>query len=152
MTLRFCRCLTCLKQDVPYDLLYAALQTSAWQIWQVWFLFFWFLFTTELLSWYISKHNTTSSSLTNIFFVSHIQDGSFWGCSRIGVQKCHLHKNFHTYPKMMKLCTVIPYLTKIQNIHKSCDTPIKFCWHVVMWPKSGNSNISMREVIITSVL
>ena len=24
--------------------------------------------------------------------------------------------------------------------------------HVVMWPKSGNSGISMREVIITSIL
>ena len=59
----------------------------------------------------------------------------------LGCKNAHLHKNFRTYPKMMKLCTVIPYLTKIQNIHKSRETPIKFCWNVVMWPKFGNSNI-----------
>ena len=39
-----------------------------------------------------------------------------------------LLKICHTYPKMIKLSTVIPYLTKIQNIYKSRDTA-KFCWH-----------------------
>ena len=33
-------------------------------------------------------NSTTSNPLTNIFFVNHIQNGSFWGCSCIGVQKC----------------------------------------------------------------
>ena len=32
----------------------------------------------------------------------------------------------------------------------SCDS--NFVADVVMWPKLGNSNISMREVIITSIL
>ena len=41
LALRFCRCLTYLKQDVLYDLLYA---TSAWQTWQVRFHFFLILF------------------------------------------------------------------------------------------------------------
>ena len=33
----------------------------------------------------------------------------------------------HTYPTTMKLNTAIPYLTKIQNIHKARETPNKFC-------------------------
>ena len=33
----------------------------------------------------------------------------------------------HTNPTMMKLSTAIPYLTKIQNIHKSRETSNKFC-------------------------
>ena len=34
-----------------------------------------------------------------------------------------------TYPTMTKLNTAIPYLTKIQNIQKLREIPIKFCWH-----------------------
>ena len=88
-------------------------------------------------------NNTTWNSLKNIFSVNHIQVGSFWGCSRIGVQKCPLPKICHTYPTMMKLyarnfSTVIPYLTKIQNIYKSRDKPIKFCWHQYFFTKIGN--------------
>ena len=33
----------------------------------------------------------------------------------------------HTYPTMMKLGTVISYLTKIQKIYESRDTPPEFC-------------------------
>ena len=32
-----------------------------------------------------------------------------------------------TYPVMMKLDTVIPYLEKIQKIYESRDTPPEFC-------------------------
>ena len=49
-----------------------------------------------------------------------------------------LLKICHTYPKMIKLSTVIPYLTKIQNIYKSRDIPIKFCWHQYFFTKIGN--------------
>ena len=35
----------------------------------------------------------------------------------------------HTYPTMMKLATVTPYLKKIQKIYKSRDPPLEFCWH-----------------------
>ena len=38
-----------------------------------------------------------------------------------------LHKICHTYPTMMKLGTVIPYLEKIQKIYESHDTPSEFC-------------------------
>ena len=75
-------------------------------------------------------NNTTSNSLANIFSVNHIQVGSFRGCSQIRVQKClPLPKICHAYPTIMKYCTVIPYLTKIENIYKSRDTPNKFCRH-----------------------
>ena len=40
-----------------------------------------------------------------------------------------LPKICHTYPIMMKLGTVIPYLKKIQKLYESRDTPLEFCWH-----------------------
>ena len=33
----------------------------------------------------------------------------------------------HTYPSMIKLGAVIPYLTKIQKMYKSRDTSLEFC-------------------------
>ena len=38
-----------------------------------------------------------------------------------------LPKICDTYPTMMKLYTVIPYLKKIQKIYESRDTPPDFC-------------------------
>ena len=38
-----------------------------------------------------------------------------------------LRKICHTYPTMMKLGTVIPYLRKIQKIYKSRDISLEFC-------------------------
>ena len=58
------------------------------------------------------------------------QDGHFrtsqgWGGG--GGQKGHsLPKICHTYPTMIKLGTVIPYLKKIQKIYESCDTSPEF--------------------------
>ena len=46
-----------------------------------------------------------------------------WG----GGQKGPLPKICHTYPTMMKVGTVIPYLKEIQKIHESCETPLEFC-------------------------
>ena len=66
---------------------------------------------------------------TMFLFLNSIQDGHFWGCSRMGNKKTLLPKICHTYYTMMKLGTVIPYLKKIQKIHKSRDTPPDFCWH-----------------------
>ena len=43
------------------------------------------------------------------------------------VPKCPLPKNSHTNPTMMKLDTVIPYLTKIQKIYESRETTSEFC-------------------------
>ena len=52
-----------------------------------------------------------------------IQDGVFRGCSRIGqgwvgAKRPTLSKICHTYPTMMKLGAVIPYLKKIQKIYE----------------------------------
>ena len=55
----------------------------------------------------------------------HIQVGSFRDCLRNELQKCP--PPFHpknTYPTMVKLSTVIPYLTKIQIRYKSRGTPL----------------------------
>ena len=42
-------------------------------------------------------------------------------------KKVPLPKICHTYPTMMKLGTVIPYLKKIQKIYESRDTPYEIC-------------------------
>ena len=44
-----------------------------------------------------------------------------------GGKKDPLPKICHTYPTMIKLGTVIPYLKKIQKIYESRDTPLEFC-------------------------
>ena len=139
MTLRFCRCLTCLKQNALYGLLYTALHTSAWQIWQVWFLFFWFYFINELLSWYIRKIEWTELlqvSWQVFFLLTIFRMGLFVAAHGSGYKNAYLHKICHTYPKMMKLGAVIPFLKKIQSIYKSRDTPIKFCWHQHFFTKN----------------
>ena len=38
-----------------------------------------------------------------------------------------LPKLCHTYPALMKLGTVVPYLKKIPKKYESRDTPLKFC-------------------------
>ena len=43
-----------------------------------------------------------------------------------GGKKAPLPKICHTYPTMMKLVTVIPYLKEIQKIYESRDTPLEF--------------------------
>ena len=47
--------------------------------------------------------------------INPIQDGHFRGCSRMGGKKAPLPKICHTYPTIMKLGTVIPYVKKIQK-------------------------------------
>ena len=94
---------------------------------------YWAAFVVYKQNW---LNNTTWNSLTNIFSVNHIQVGCFRGCSRIGVQKFPLPTTCHTYPTMMKLSTVIPHLTKIQNTYNSRDTPIKFCWYQYFFTKN----------------
>ena len=73
------------------------------------------------------------------FAFNPIQDGHFWGCSKMGVggggKKSPLLKICHTYPAMMKLSTVIPYLKKIPKLYKSRDTPPEFCWHQHFFPE-----------------
>ena len=84
---------------------------------------------------------------------NHIQVGSLRGCSRVRVQKCPLlPKICHTYPKIMKLSTVISYLTKIQNIYKSRYTPIKFCWHQYFFNQKLATLVISRNTAIDCIL
>ena len=48
--------------------------------------------------------------------------------SRIGGvdKKVPVPKICHTFPTMMKLCTVIPYLKVIQKMYESRDTTLDF--------------------------
>ena len=70
----------------------------------------------------------------------------FLGCSRMeGAKSFPLPKICHTYPTMMKLGTVIPYLKKIQKIYESRDTPLEFCWHQHFF--TGNQQILLYQEI-----
>ena len=51
------------------------------------------------------------------------------GCSRMGGKNAPAPKISHTYPTMMILGTVTPYLNKIQKTYKWYETPPDFCWH-----------------------
>ena len=63
--------------------------------------------------------------------INPIQDGLFCGCSWMALPKI-----CHTYPAMMKLGTVIPYLKKIKKIYESRETPLEFCWHQYFSPET----------------
>ena len=80
-----------------------------------------------------AKEQETKGLLTSLG-LKHIQNGHFWGCSKMLTgwggtwgKKAPLPKICHTYPIMMKLGTVIPYFKKIQKIHESCDTSPNVC-------------------------
>ena len=60
--------------------------------------------------------------------VNPTQDGPFRRYSWLRGQNFPLPKIGHTYPTLMKLGTIIPYLNKIQKIYESRDTPLEFCW------------------------
>ena len=86
-------------------------------------------FGTRLAKILISqKFSETSESNFN-----PIQDALFRGCSLIGEgeggtkRPPPLPKICHTYPTMMELGTVTPYLKKIQKLYESRDTPLEFC-------------------------
>ena len=63
-----------------------------------------------------------------------------------GVPKRSLHpKTCHTYPTMMKLDTVIPYLNQIKKKNELRDTPLDFCWHQHFF--TGNQQIFLYQEI-----
>ena len=82
------------------------------------------------------------------YYFNPIQDGHFRGCWRMGGEggkRSPLPKICHTYPTMIKLDTVIPYLKKIQKIYGSRDTRLDFCWQhhffTENWQISRNTDI-----------
>ena len=60
------------------------------------------------------SHKSISISQTEGYF-NTIQDGSFWGCSRMGAKTPPLPKICHTYPTMMKLSTVMLYQGRLKK-------------------------------------
>ena len=60
-------------------------------------------------------------------------------------QKAPLPENCHTYPTVMKIATVVPYLEKFQKLYESRDTPFEFCWHEHFFP--GYQQISKFRYI-----
>ena len=82
-----------------------------------------------------------------------IQYKPFRSCSwiRVGEGKDRLPKIYRTYPTMMNLGTVVPYLKKIQKIYKSCDTTLESCWHQHFF--TANQQILLyQEIQIQTVL
>ena len=66
-----------------------------------------------------------SASLCDRTNFNLIPDGPLRGCAMMG-GRLQLPKICNIYPTMIKLGTVVPYLKKIQKIHKSLDTPLEF--------------------------
>ena len=64
---------------------------------------------------YLKKCKKT---LPSRYLFNPIQNGSFRGCLTDGLFALSLPKICLTYPTMMKLGTVIPYLKKIQKLYK----------------------------------
>ena len=91
--------------------------------------------------------------LCNMFlFLNPIQDGHFWGCSRMGNKKTLLPKICHTYSTMMKLGTVIPYLKKIQKICKSRDTPPRLLLTSAFFDRKSANFVISRNTGIDWIL
>ena len=85
----------------------------------------------ELAEWFLSLFRM------GIFGAAH-----GWGPKR---PLPPLPKICHTYPSMVKLGTVIPYLKKIQKLYKSCDTPTEFCWYQHLF--TGNQQVLQYQEI-----
>ena len=82
----------------------------------------------------------------NSNIINPTQDGLFWDCSQMGVAfLCPLPKIRHTYPTMMKLRTVIPYLRNIQKMYKSRDISLEYCWHQHFF--TGNQQVLVHQEI-----
>ena len=59
---------------------------------------------------------------------------------------------FRTYPTMMKLGTVLPYLRKTQKIYKSLDTSLEFCWHQHFFHQKSANFATSRNTGINWIL
>ena len=82
-------------------------------------------------------------------FVNSIRDGHFGGCSGMGwgggAKRPRLPKICDTYPTMMELGTVIPYLEKIRKTYESHETPSEFCYRHHFF--TGNQQILLFQEI-----
>ena len=79
---------------------------------------------TKYLGTFTEKKNIFKTS--TLFRMGIFGAGHGWGRGG-GWAKCPLPKICQTYPTMITLGTVIPYLKKIQKISESRDTLPEFC-------------------------
>ena len=100
-------------------------------------LFFVLFYSVVLFFWFFR--------LTNVYLT--LFKWLFRGCSQMGGQRGPLPQIFHTYPTMMKLGTVIPYLKKIQKIYKSRNKPCDFRWHKHFFFFAENQKILIYQEI-----
>ena len=80
------------------------------------------LFNREVKNWKLSIKITLLLLLT-LFRMGFLRAAHGWGRGFLGP----LPKIRHTCPTIMKLGTVIPYLSKIQKMYKSHDTSLEVC-------------------------
>ena len=85
----------------------------------------------------------------DLFGTAHVEGRS----KKVPLPSPHL-KICNTYPIMMKLGTVIPYLRKIQKMYESRDTPLEF-FHLtsafspqLFSPKFRNRKLLYQEIQI----
>ena len=93
-----------------------------------------------------------SSNFDNICLLTLIRMGFFGtahGSGGGGGKKTPLPKICHTYPTMMRLGTVIPYLKKFQKLYESRDKPLEFCWHQHFFTR--NQQILLYQEIQISI-
>ena len=100
------------------------------------------------------EKNSSSGSIIGIFDLFYIFKSpwpySGWVFLGLlmdrGPKRSLLIKICHTYPTMMKLGTVIPYLKKIQKTHKSHDTPLESA-DSILHRKSADFSVSRNTDI-----
>ena len=101
------------------------------------------------------EKNSSSGSIIGIFDLFYIFKSpwpySGWVFLGLlmdrGPKRSLLLKICHTYPTMMKLGTVIPYLKKIQKTHKSHDTPLESADISILHRKSADFSVSRNTDI-----
>ena len=79
--------------------------------------------------YYIAFQSALQKELSSLSSLILFRTGSLGVAHRCGGTKVPFPKICHTYPTMMKLGTVIPYLMKIQKIYESCNAHVEFCCH-----------------------
>ena len=79
---------------------------------------------------FVLKRSRVFQTLGRAFEASTLFRMGFFGAAHGwggGKKDPTLPKICHTYPKMMKPGTVMPYPNRIQKLYESRDTPLEFC-------------------------
>ena len=111
------RCLKCYSQEIMANWKYESIDYIQ-------------IILNEQKMWFLYYHMNSETIFEDLQWLSPffnpIQEGHFRGCSGIGgrAKRSPLPKICNTYPTMMKLGTVIPYLKKIQKTYESRDTTL----------------------------